>query len=556
MKQSFFTIALFFLILCGSAQIGPYKYFVKFTDKNGTPYSIYNPSAFLSQRAIQRRTNQAIQITQEDLPVNPSYVTQVANIGVTVLTRSKWFNGITIYTMDSTKLQLISALPFVTSILKNIPAEGASPVPDKFQMETSFLSPIPTNNFIKASPTGYDYGPSYRQIGMLHGDVLHDLGYRGQGKVIAILDAGFQSVDNLYAFDSLWQNNQILGTKDFVDQGGNVFIGHVHGMMVLSLIGGNVPGQLIGTAPKASFWLLRSEDANTEYLIEEYNWVSAAEFADSVGADIISSSLGYTTFTDPSMNHTCADMDGHTTPAAKGANIAALKGMVVVVSAGNEGGTSWTCVSTPSDGDNVLSIAAVDSNGVRAGFSSMGVDTNGRVKPNIASMGENDVVYWVDNTIVRSSGTSFSCPIIAGMMACLWQAHPGSTPAEIYQAVEESSSQYAAPNDSLGYGIPDYSVAMVTLSTPVKTVSAIQVYPNPFVNEFLIRFHCAKAQKAEYILYDGMGRMVDRKNSIDCRIGENRIHSDHLESLAKGLYLLKLTGENFSESYRLIKKGF
>ena len=554
MKHSYFTIALFFLTLFGSAQIAPYKYFISFKDKNGTPYSVNNPEAFLTQRAIQRRANQEIMITEQDLPVNPSYVAQVANVGVTVFTRSKWFNGITIFTMDTTKLATIRALPFVNSITKNvIVGNGVNPVKNKFRVEENSITPVSPENRIKSSPTSYKYGPSYIQIHQMKGDLLHNMGYRGQGKVIAILDAGFTQANTLIAFDSLWQNNQILGTKDFVLPGGNVFTQHTHGMEVLSLMGGNVPGQIIGTAPKSSFWLLRSEDADTEYPVEEYNWVSAAEFADSVGADIITSSLGYTTFDDPSMNHTCADMDGHTTPAARGANIASLKGMVVTVSAGNEGGSSWMCVSTPSDGDNVLSIAAVDSMGFRAGFSSPGVDTNGRVKPNVAAMGQDDVVFVLGNTIGRGNGTSFSCPLVAGMTACLWQAHPDATPAEIYRAIQESASQYASPDSLLGYGIPDFTTAMVVLSTKTKLVSHLKIYPNPFSSDFNVNYYSNSIQKISVDLYDMTGRLVISQQAITGRAGENSYRLMNLENIPSGLYLVKVQGENFSESYRIIK---
>jgi subtilisin family serine protease len=460
--------------------------------------------------------------------------------------------------MDSTKLATIASFPFVKHIVKNSGGGSKSrPFTDKFKSETSFLSvPSSDREILKFSPSDYYYGPSYHQIHMVNGDILHNLGFRGQGKVIAILDAGFLKVNVLKAFDSLWQNNQILGTCDFVSPGSNVFEGNIHGMMVLSVIGGNYPGRIIGTAPKASFWLLRSENGNGEYIIEEYNWVCAAEFADSVGADIISSSLGYTEFDDITMNHTCADMDGHTTPATRGANIAALKGMGVIVSAGNEGEHPWRCVSAPSDGDNVLSIAAVDSMGIRAAFSSVGVDTNGRVKPNIAAMGKNDVVFWTNDSIVRSSGTSFSCPLIAGMTACLWQARPDVTPARLYMSIEESSSHYTVPDSLTGYGIPDFSKALNILTIAGKSFSVSEVFPNPFTNGFTIRYNSAALQKVKLEIYDIVGHLVYLDINVTCKIGENLIHVKNLINLSQGIYLVRLHGESFSESVRVIKSGY
>jgi serine protease AprX len=558
MRKLILSAAIFFMSLDIFAQVAPYKYFIGFTDKNGSPYSVNNPEEFLTARSIQRRANQFITITEEDLPVNASYVNQVANTGVTVITRSRWFNGITIYTTDSTKLDVIAAFPFVRQIIKNKKGHSASqPVHDKSSMECSFLSvPFQSDGILKSSPNGFDYGPSFHQIHMLNGDLLHNQGFRGEGKVIAVLDAGFLQVDRLKAFDSLWQNNQILGTHDFVNPGSNVFEGHIHGMMVLSLIGGNYPGRIIGTAPKASFWLLRSEEANTEYLIEEYNWVCAAEYADSVGADIISSSLGYTTFKDPSTNHTCADMNGHTTPATLGANIASLKGMAVVCSAGNEGeNINWRCLSTPAEGDNVLGIGSVDSLGLYASTSSVGTVNGDRVKPNVAAMGQKAVVFWTNDSIVKSSGTSFSCPQIAGMMACLWQARPDVTPARLYKSVEESSSHYTVPDSLTGYGIPDFNKAMNILSIPGQPISQAEVFPNPFISSFTIVCHSASFQKVKLQIYNGVGELVFQDLNLNFHAGENIIPVKNPGGFPQGIYLVRLQGESFSESFRVIKSG-
>jgi serine protease AprX len=553
MRKLLFSVALFFAGILIHAQIAPSKYFIEFSDKNGTPYSINNPQDFLSQRAIDRRNAQYIQITGEDLPVNPSYVTQVASTGVTVLNRSKWFNGIIIYTDDSTKLDLIAALPFVKSILKNSGRnESTEPFTDKFSLENSFLTTLQAG--YKNFESGFDYGPSYHQIHMMNGDLLHNAGNRGQGKVIAILDAGFLKADTLHAFDSLWQNNQILGTRDFVNPGGNVFNEHIHGMCVLSVLAGDLPGQIIGTAPKASYWLLRSEDGDTEYIIEEYNWVCAAEFADSAGADIISSSLGYTRFKDISQDHTCADMNGSMTPVTRGANIASLKGMVVITSAGNDGDDlTWQCISAPADGDNVLAIGAVDSSGNYARFSSKGVVEGNRVKPNVSAMGKNAYVYWTDNTVVQRSGTSFSCPLVAGMAACLWQAMPEVTPARIYQSIEESSSHYSAPDSLTGYGIPDFSKALAILSMPEKQVLINNTFPNPFENAFTISLISERPGQAILEIYNLTGMSVYRNVNVNLRAGENRIEVKNLGYLISGIYLARVRGDSFSENFRLIK---
>ena len=259
---------------------------------------------------------------------------------------------------------------------------------------------------------------------MLKGDILHNRDLKGKGKLIAILDAGFSRVDEMIAFEELFAENRILGTKDFVQRNNNVFDEHTHGMMVLSTMGAENKGQIIGTSPEASFWLLRTEDVDSENLIEEYNWLCAAEFADSVGADIINSSLGYTTFDDAGQNHTYTDMDGRTAPVSIAATIAAQKGMIVVNSAGNSGSGSWHFIGAPADADSILSVGAVDENADFAWFSSYGPSFDGRVKPTVVAQGRNTIVATSNNGTLTGNGTSFSSPIVAGLSACLWEAHP------------------------------------------------------------------------------------------------------------------------------------
>ena len=547
------------ILLTGSmafSDVAPQKYFVQFTDKNGTPYTIDHPEAFLSARAIQRRMNQGIPVIAEDLPVNPAYVTAVKNLGVTVLTQSKWFNGITIYAPDTTVLPGILALPFVLHIEKcqQLALDGEK-ADNKFQIETGSIVAVNVDNLKSTeSKTSFNYGPSYNQIHMLNGDVLHDLGFRGQGKQIALLDAGFYHADSLPAFDSLYQNGQILGTKDFVNPGNNVYNEYYHGMWVLSIMGGNVPGQIIGTAPKAGFWLLRTEDVNSENIIEEYNWDAGAEFADSAGADVINSSLGYSQFDDPSQNHTWADLTGNTTPVTKAANTAANKGIAVINSAGNYGGSSWHYIIFPADGFNVLAIAAVDSLRNYASFSSVGwVRSSNYIKPNVASMGAQAYIAREDSTFGRGSGTSFSSPLIAGMVACLWQAAPGVSNFRLYQAIEQSASQYVQPDSLIGFGIPDFSKALTLLSIPINNSYSTEFYPNPFTDHFTLTYHSPFAQDVSLDLYDIIGDRVYQHHSIHCWEGDNRINVTGLSDLQKGCYILKFTTEISSDSHQMIK---
>ncbi|MCX6251757.1 MAG: S8 family serine peptidase [Bacteroidetes bacterium] len=538
------------------SQVAPKKYFIEFTNKTGTPYTIDHPEAFLSGRAIERRSNQGIIITDEDLPVNPTYVSTIRDLGVTVLNRSKWFNGITIYAADSSVLPLIEALPFVQGVEKcwSSGSVTKSSRNDKFDMEMTSFGPLNTS-WPKSTGTlsGFDYGNSYTQIHMINGDVLHNMGYRGEGKVIAILDAGFYNANIFPAFDSLNFYNQILGTRDFVLPGNNVYNEFYHGMSVLSTMGGNIPGQLIGTAPKADYWLLRTEDAATENIIKEYNWVSGAEFADSVGADVINSSLGYTQFDDSTMNHTWADLTGNTTPVTRGANIAAAKGIAVINSAGNSGSSAWHYICFPSDGLNVMAIGAVDSAENRAYFSSYGYVRTEIVKPDIAAMGYLTVLENESGYVGTGSGTSFSSPIIAGMVACLWEANPQATNFRVYQAIRESGNRYDEPDSLTGFGIPDFAKALLNLSIPEKKEYVAKVFPNPFSDHFTIGFTSQKDERFNLDLYDLTGRRVFHSPSLGTRTGENRITIKGLSSLEKGCYLLKYSGEKLSGFSRILK---
>ena len=554
MRNLYVSTAFILLAFAVSGQVAPNKFFVAFTDKNGTPYNINDPQAFLTQRAIDRRNAQGIPIVENDLPVNPYYIHQVGNLGVSVLNPTKWLNGITVYATDTSVMAAIRALPFVLHVYKSTGGKKVMPETyNKFLIE-SRLSAVSGKPAMKSAnaTTAYNYGISYTQIHQVKGDALHNLGFHGEGKVIAVLDAGFLNANWLPAFDSIRTNGQILGTRDFVLPGNNVYNEFYHGTSVLSIMGGNIPGVLVGTAPKASYWLLRSEDVNSENIIEEYNWVSAAEFADSAGADVINSSLGYTTFDDPKYDHSCADMNGHKTPVTIGANFAASKGIAVINSAGNSGGSGWNCMSAPADGDQVEAIAAVDSNGYRAGFSSVGVDTAGRVKPNIAAMGVETVVANSDGTIGRGSGTSFSSPIIAGLVACLWQSKPSVTNYDVYEAMQRSASQYANPDSLLGYGIPDFSNAFIVLKVDKTMLPATSIFPNPFTDHLTLQFTCSRDEQINLLLFDETGRPLIKRVTQGVQ-GQNTVSLENLSGLSRGIYFIQISCDTFTGTKKMVK---
>jgi subtilisin family serine protease len=325
--------------------------------------------------------------------------------------------------------------------------------------------------------------------------------------------------------------------------------------MVLSTMGANQPGQLIGTAPKASYWLLRSEDGASEYLIEEYNWVTAAEFADSVGADIINSSLGYTEFNDPLQNHTYADMNGDNTPITRGADFAASRGMLVVNSLGNEGGSAWYYLSAPSDGDSVMGIGAVDGNGIIAGFSAHGPSYDGRVKPNVVAMGSGVYVInaYTSNEFTFSGGTSFSSPILAGLAACLWQANPMMTNMQIRESIEKSASQYQTPDASMGHGIPDFVMAnniLTVIDTPVSGSLATEIFPNPVSDRIHIRIHGTESGEGRVVLSDLSGRVVF---SLDINVNAGELITIPTGNfMPKGIYLLRLSMNGQVSNHKLV----
>ena len=457
------------------------RYVVKFKNKGANPFSLSAPAAYLSLRAIDRRTKYGIAIDSTDLPVTPSYVTQIRNIpNVTVLNISKWHNSVTIQTTDPNAITTINGFSFVQS-LAAIATRTQNSSTKKLIIADQPYTPSQRGTDITADFFNYGAG-SFAEINLHKGQFLHNIGLRGQGMVVAILDGGFFNYNTLDAMDSIILNNQVLDTWDFYSNNATVSDDHPHGMQCLSIIAANIPGQFIGKAPKANFMLYRTEDANTEYPIEEFNMVCGMERADSAGADVISASLGYSEFDDPSFNYTYAQMNGNTTIAAIGADLAAKKGILFVNAAGNEGGAAWHYIITPADGDSVLAIGAVNTSGAVGSFSSYGPSSDGQVKPDVASVGVNTIVQSTNNTVATGSGTSFACPNMAGLASVLWQGFPEVNNMRIVRALREAGSIAATPNDRIGYGVPDMKVAFGKLLTEFATSSSTINGCRVFVN--------------------------------------------------------------------------
>ncbi|HMM10900.1 MAG TPA: S8 family serine peptidase [Bacteroidales bacterium] len=550
--RNILVLALLMAILGLEAQIAPNTYYVQFTDKSGSPYSVDNPSAFLTQRAIQRRIRQNIPVTENDIPVNPQYLSGVAGTGATMLFPTKWLNGVTIQTTSQQVLNAIAALPYVLSIKTLTEEPLKHQIKKKLFDEAMEIFEADMSAQPKSSAGLYDYGTGLNQITQINGVPLHANGFRGEGMVIGILDGGFSGANTHIAFDSIRNNGQILGTIDFTQPGGNVYTESSHGTAVLSTIASNRPGQLIGTAPKASFWLLKSEYVLSEHLIEEYNWVSAAEFADSVGVDIINSSLGYIDFDWPQWNHDYSHMNGQTAIVTIGADIASSKGILVVNSAGNSGSNnSFPYIGAPADGFKVFSIGAVDASGIRASFSSIGPTYDGRIKPDIMAQGQGTALTGSNNSFTFGNGTSFSSPIIAGMSACLWQAKPNFTNMQIKQAIMQSGSTAGNPSNTFGYGIPDFVAAanwLTSIDTGLHDAQMMVIYPNPFDQKVQIRLN--ELRPLSVSVYDLFGRQILHTVLTDI----NKAYlTTRLESLSAGTYLLLVVGPEHHQQIKLVK---
>ena len=447
------------------------RFLVNFKNKADNTFSLNTPSAFLSQRSIDRRTRYSIPLDSTDLPVTARYLDSIRSVAnVTVLNVSKWLNQVSILTTDPAAITKINSFPFVQTV-SALASRVASNVDDV--NAGKFGEEITSTESARLLDHGFNYGLAAPQINIHNGQFLHHLGLQGQTMIMGIFDAGFTSYQTLRAFDSVRTNGQILGTWDFVGLNANVNAYSAHGMQCFSIIAGNVPGEFIGTAPKSNFYLYRTEDAATEYPIEMHNWVCAAERLDSAGGDVISSSLGYYDWQAPlqAENYVYADMDGNTTMVTMGADLAAKKGMLVVNAAGNEGNNAWHFIIAPADGDSVLAVGAVSAAGVVGGFSSYGPASDGRIKPDVASVGVGTYMQFTSNNFGTSNGTSFACPNMAGLVTCLWQGFPEVNNMKIIDALKKSGHKYIAPDDRVGYGIPDMRKATIVLLQGMVTAS-------------------------------------------------------------------------------------
>lgn len=482
------------------------KYWVRLKDKNGSPYSISNPSAYLSAKSIQRRVAQNITIDLTDIPVNQTYVNQINATGAQVFQRSKWFNAVVVIVSNASQLTAINSLTCVLGsaplAMKKITDYRLQIIDSENESQKTAICNTSTklnNNLESATKystlstynsaliNNYNYGPSLTQVSQIGVDCMHDLGFRGNNMVIGVMDSGFDQVNVNPVFDSLRNENRIIGTRDFVAGNNSVYEDHSHGAMVLSCISGNSPSNLIGTAPKSDVWLFRTEDIGSEKIIEEHNWVIAAEFADSVGVDIVTTSLGYNSFDNSVDNHSYADLDGKTSVMSKASTMAARKGIFVLNAAGNEGSSAWQKIICPADADSICTVGSVDGSGLHSSFSSVGPTADGRIKPDVSTMGGGTYICAPGYNFFGANGTSFATPVMAGAVACLWQANPTKTNMEILQAIKATASQSVTPDNNYGWGIPNICAAHQYLASvglqDYYNDQTISFYPNPTENK-------------------------------------------------------------------------
>lgn len=545
MKRLLIVTILFSLSLLGVAQ-NPNCYRVYLSNKNNSPFSINTPSAFLSPRAIAKRTTYNIPITTQDLPVNESYINQIKafDTNIQVLSTSKWLNTVVIYCPNPAHIPGIQNLGCVQHIVPvaNLP----------FTKEGGFVIPqtVANDKFGMNGTKDFSYGDSYDQIKVHRGDSLHNRGFRGEGMLIAVLDAGWNGFDTISHFQPLYANGQIWGTRDMIPGVNNVYTGHGHGTSVTSIIASNIEGQLVGTAPMANYFFIRSENPWSEQPIEEDFWAAAAELADSLGADVINSSLGYTTFEDfPQGDMTPQQNDGISSVASQAATIAGQKGIVVVISAGNERGSDWGFIGRPADAFDVISVGAMDKDSVIAPFSSYGPSADMRVKPDVTSVGWNTWYSSTDGSIYQGNGTSFSGPVIAGLSACLWQSLPHLNAIEIMEVIRQHGHIYNNPDNDFGYGIPDYFQAFLDNISSVSEFSTpmdVLVFPNP--TEDQITFQSMNEEILSIQIVDLSGKILYHNSDKQFK---NTISVSFLSS---GIYFAHLTTATSKGTIKFVKR--
>ncbi len=538
-RISLLTCALFFVSMVTLAQINRYAVF--FPDKANSPYSVDQPRAFLSDRAIERRSAAGIAISEEDFPVSPHYIDSLKKYNIVPYYTSRWFNAAFVQINQSEKSQLENK-SFVTTI--ELVAPGADYADTPSEPNPTYTPNPPATSSLNTA----------EQLRMLHLDNMHTDGFTGESVWVALFDGGFSGANQSVAFEHLFAENHIKDTEDFVTGGKDVFKYIDHGTKVLSCLAANLRDKLVGSAYGVDVSLYITGDDvrySDEFRIEEYNWALAAEKADSSGVDIINSSLGYNTFEDTSMDYTTAQLDGKTAIVTRAAEMAAARGMLVVNSAGNSGNDGWGLVTFPADGPGVLTVGGVNRTRDRWINSSKGPTADGRIKPDVVALSHQTVVVSGSGNLTTTSGTSFSAPLISGLAAGLWQQNPALTSAELRELIVSSAHQYQQPDNLLGYGIPSYNRAVGKILDIDSSYDEWTVYPNPLKgSDLYIKSPLGTSLAGvQLVLYNSQGQKVVLRKHYEVHGNQIRLP---LLNLEKGVYILSIVDKDNLKRIKLL----
>ena len=554
------TVFLLLFVLSNFLAISQSRYpgmfLISFTDKNQSPYTISQPDQFLSQRAIERRNKANILIIEQDLPINPSYIDSLSFYGAKPSFSSRWLNAVLIEMSDSLKMQQILQLDFVDSM------QYMAPIKSKKKKKKNTVRTKQNKRVETGMQMEYqeeiNYGESTDQLRLIGLPQMHKLNFLGEGIQIAVLDNGFRGMDKMDIFEDLFSSGHLIGTKDIANPQGDVFKAGNHGTYVMTTMAAHEPGVLVGSAPAASYLLIHTEDNDYEYPIEEFNWAVGAEYADSLGVDIITSSLIYSTFDDTLLSHTHKQLDGETAIVSRAAQIATEKGILVFNSAGNDAAKSWQKIAFPADAKDVMTVGAVNMTGVYAPFSSVGFTADGRIKPNIVAVGQGTKSISPNTgEIVSINGTSFSNPTIAGAAAILMQANPNVSTENIRIAIQQSASQNSHPDSLLGYGIPNFYLAHILLNNEnipaLKSEQGFTIMPNPYLSDLYILYNVIDSQQVSVQVFDISGKLMFGIRDIPSMEGMNIRKLDDASGLPQGMYLVVLHIGNKKYTKKLIK---
>jgi serine protease AprX len=540
MAAKIFQVLVLMALVSVPAPAQENRYMVFFKDKQGVSFTTDAPAEFLSAKAIDRRLKHGIGVTDQDLPVRGSYVQGVRNTGANTFFTTRWLNGVLVQCAPGV-ISAITVLPYVDRV------EFVAPLPKLSAGGRHSMSLRRQSNHVGVE--------TENQLQMIGIDRMHEGDYKGQGITIAIFDSGFPGVQTAPAFQNIFSEERFIGTVsyDFVHNSPDVFQHDDHGTEVLSVIGAEIPDAYTGGAFEAAFQLFITEDVPTEYRIEEYNWLFAAEKADSAGVDIIHSSLGYYDFDDPAMNYSVDDMDGKTTVVTKAAQWAADRGILVVASAGNEGAIpSWRIITAPADAEDVLAIGGVNSLREKVSSSSTGPTSDNRIKPDLVALGAGVKVVKPNGQISTASGTSLAAPLITSLVAGILQRYPQLTNKEIMALLKQTSSQASHPDNLLGYGIPNFQAA-VNYTDQTPQAHPFEVFPNPLQHDTLTisPFDPGAVDSCEIEIVSAQGQILGRDTVRFDWL--NRTYKADMTGRAPGIYYIRVFWGKSRQTIKLLK---